>query len=218
MEEHFPRLATHQDSGIKIMQEQISHIDKVCSKGEPIRLGMPHEYPVLCKKLDEKRVDFLNQGWNNDSHLKSELHKGLIGFGGEFSLLRDEEDLVKILTRGQLWGKTGMTLKGAPIQCHMNSCLAWEANQDRLYLATGYALSADGLWRQHSWCMNPKPRSIQVVETTEPRLLYFGFVMTLEETIQFADMNTDFGVDVDSATYARYGLTAPNQSEIMRAV
>lgn len=38
--------------------------------------------------------------------------------------------------------------------------------------ACGFALSDDGLWRQHSWAM-----SDVVVETTLPRLGYFGMEM-----------------------------------------
>ena len=55
--------------------------------------------------------------------------------------------------------------------------------------ATGYALSADGMWRQHSWLIHRKPRSNRVVETTEPRILYFGFAMTLEHCEKFVSYN-----------------------------
>jgi len=47
---------------------------------------------------------------------------------------------------------------------------------------TGYALSEDGLWRQHSWAIALHDT---VVETTEPRLLYVGVTWhgrTNEET------------------------------------
>lgn len=48
----------------------------------------------------------------------------------------------------------GRTDDGVPIT-------AWE---------TGYALSEDGLWRQHSWALSEET----VVETTTARLLYAG--------------------------------------------
>lgn len=37
---------------------------------------------------------------------------------------------------------------------------------------TGYALSDDGLWRQHSWCLDTQEN--QIIETTESRIAYFG--------------------------------------------
>ncbi len=40
-------------------------------------------------------------------------------------------------------------------------------------IATGYALDADGLWRQHSWVMDKKGR---VIETTVRRVAYCGIV------------------------------------------
>ena len=46
----------------------------------------------------------------------------------------------------------------------------------------GYALSGDGLWREHSWLLADKA----VVETTESRLLYHGFVRTDDEAVIFA--------------------------------
>jgi len=37
---------------------------------------------------------------------------------------------------------------------------------------TGFALSADGVWRYHSWVFDPVRNCIR--ETTEPRLMYYG--------------------------------------------
>ena len=36
---------------------------------------------------------------------------------------------------------------------------------------SGYALSSDGLWRFHSWGFDFESN---LIETTEPRLLYYG--------------------------------------------
>ena len=40
---------------------------------------------------------------------------------------------------------------------------------------TGWALSDDGVWRQHSWAFDPRNETI--IETTEPRELYFGILL-----------------------------------------
>ena len=86
--------------------------------------------------------------------------------------------------------------KGEPSQCHTNSAMLWEANKSRtlegpyreeLALATGYAMSEDGLWRQHSWCVLRTPARVKVVETTVPRVAYYGFVMTHAEAERFAE-------------------------------
>jgi len=46
---------------------------------------------------------------------------------------------------------------------------------------TGWALSNDGIWRQHTWLLKGKA----IVETTSPREKYYGFVLTDEEANQF---------------------------------
>lgn len=136
-----------------------------------------------------------------------ELRDGLIKLGGEAACLPwIEEDIDKLMTRGQLWTGSNLKMaKGKNSQCHYNSGLLWEANQEKdLFIATGYALSEEGgLWRQHSWCVQKKARSMQIIETTEPRALYFGFVLTLDETIDFAFDNTD-GIEVNPETVERY--------------
>ena len=54
---------------------------------------------------------------------------------------------------------------------------------------TGYALSDDGMWRQHSWCIcDAGEEYIEdsiIIETTEKRLAYFGFIMDEEESEEF---------------------------------
>lgn len=82
-------------------------------------------------------------------------------------------------------------MKGEACQCHKNSAYLWKANKNYragiFGIATGYALSADGMWRQHSWCVLRKPRSYQIVETTTPRELYFGVCMLYEDAEWFCN-------------------------------
>lgn len=129
---------------------------------------------------------------NRDSkngHRMFELREKLLSFGGqEVCLPIYEDDLADILDRGQFWFGDRITMKrGLPSQCHLNSCRCWNANKDKTVLCTGYALSKDGMWRQHSWCIHVKPRINRVVETTVERIAYFGFVMTEEEAEKFYD-------------------------------
>jgi hypothetical protein len=48
-------------------------------------------------------------------------------------------------------------------------------------IATGYTLSADGLWRQHSWGLDAGDG--RVLETTERRVRYRGYVLNDVETV-----------------------------------
>lgn len=115
------------------------------------------------------------------------LRDKLLSFGGsEVCLPVVEEDLQNILDRGQLWyGDRVRMMKGKPSQCHMNSAYCWYANKEKTVLCTGYALSQDGMWRQHSWLIELRPRKNRVVETTTPRALYFGYPMTRDEANEF---------------------------------
>lgn len=119
------------------------------------------------------------------------LRDRLLSFGGQqVSMPYTEDDLESIMTRGQLWyGDRTRMIKGEMSQCHKNSCALWELNKNLLMIATGYALSDDGMWRQHSWLVHIKPRKNKIIETTTPRVAYFGFVMTEEEAYEFCEWN-----------------------------
>lgn len=121
------------------------------------------------------------------------LRERLLAFGGaEACLPVADDDLAAILGRGQLWyGDGAEMVQGRPSGCHENSALLWDSNRDTLLLATGYALSFEGgMWRQHSWCVRPTPSGGRVVETTEHREAYFGFVMDEAEAEAFLESNT----------------------------
>lgn len=119
------------------------------------------------------------------------LRNKLLSFGGEEACMPyKEEDLGSIMSRGQLWyGRDAIFMEGEPSQCHFNTSALFEANKDKVLIATGYALSKDGMWRQHSWGMYYYQEEVAVVETTEPRVAYFGFVMTEKESEKFAEEN-----------------------------
>ncbi len=135
------------------------------------------------------------------------LQQLLLGFGGEEACLAfKDSDEPKIIARGQLWSGAGsIRTRGEPCRCHQNSVRLFASVlescskesdaplQDRLGLAvaTGYALSNDGMWRQHSWCIERMRRGVRPIETTEPRVAYFGFVLSGQEVI---DMDEGFGI------------------------
>lgn len=113
------------------------------------------------------------------------LRGRLLRLGGSEALVpEDEPDTEKILSRGRQWGgDAAVPRPGLPNRCHQNAIWLWEENEETMRIATGYALAADGCWRQHSWCVDLGGNV--VFETTEPRTSYYGFVMTVEECEDF---------------------------------
>ena len=120
------------------------------------------------------------------------LHQILLRIGGEQTCFPAiEEDMKKILDRGRFYPGRSKMMVGEPSQCHRNSCELWRNNHKDLdiTIATGYALSADGIWRQHSWLVHRYQTATQhrtrIIETTVKRLAYFGFEMTEDEAYEF---------------------------------
>lgn len=98
-----------------------------------------------------------------------------------------EENIKEILERGILKENSNKYKRGEVSRCHSNS--AYFASKFKKYrLMTGYAYTEeDGLWRQHSWLLDNKDN---VVETTPiKRDLYFGFILTEEESKRFCEDN-----------------------------
>lgn len=111
----------------------------------------------------------------------------LLSYGGRGVVLIDgfDPDAAKILNRGILLdGSQYYMAEGSPNSCHSNAAHLWDDNRGRILLCTGYALSQDGLWRQHSWCIDLEEPKL-IVETTTPRVAYFGFGLNLDESEQF---------------------------------
>ena len=140
------------------------------------------------EKVKAERVQFLD---NREAEVLKEapnlrpLRNRLVGLLGRWVILPViEEDLENILKRGELLcGRRPRMMKGEPSQCHTNVAFMWDANRDKVVLMTGYAMSRDGVWRQHSWGFVPKSK--KVIETTERRVAYYGYKMTPDEAEQF---------------------------------
>ncbi|MDX1372791.1 MAG: hypothetical protein R3321_09995, partial [Nitrososphaeraceae archaeon] len=101
--------------------------------------------------------------------------------GGSVVCAMVDGELDSLISRGQVWmplQKDIILMKGADCQCHRNSAALFEANEPKVKIVTGYGLSRDGIWRQHSWCIDEYNN---VIETTIKRIAYYGFVLTNEE-------------------------------------
>jgi hypothetical protein len=86
----------------------------------------------------------------------------------------DDEHLDLVVAGGHTIAAAGAELRlGRTSGCHANT--AWLARRGECRPATGYALSDDGYWRQHSWGVTSDGR---ILETTVARTAYFGVVLT----------------------------------------
>lgn len=125
-----------------------------------------------------------------------ELHEILLSIGGYETCFPDfEEDMRAILERAYFRKGTSRVVKGQANHCHANAAyIYWEnRKKEDLRICTGYALSMDGIWRQHSWVLrtyrNRTQLRQQVIETTQKRVAYFGFELTEEEAERFCYYN-----------------------------
>ena len=85
-------------------------------------------------------------------------------------------------------------LRGQPNGCHANAARivlgitrvtrAGAAGADGI--GTGFALSGDGLWREHSWALDGGV----LIETTERRTLYWGLVLRGDDAVRWAQSVT----------------------------
>lgn len=95
----------------------------------------------------------------------------LVALGGWAACMRDPSLWERLLRDGSdVPGEGAEMVAGRPSDCHENSLRLQEADPS-LARHYGYALSEDGMWREHSWCVRPDGR---IVETTVARVAYFG--------------------------------------------
>lgn len=117
------------------------------------------------KELKEFVIQFGGDRFQVDWHLNREF------------MFDDEDGIVfsqalDLIAFGRLFdGKIAKLRPMANSRCHENSFYF-----SKLFSSyepwTGLALSADGIWRTHSWCK--AKRGSTLIETTEVRELYYG--------------------------------------------
>jgi hypothetical protein len=116
------------------------------------------------------------------------LKEILLGIGGDFLVAppKADPDVPFLLERGFLMsGPICLNLMESS-SCHQNVSSIWVKKALGIVgIATGYALSDDGLWRQHSWGILRDG----VLETTEERLKYFGILLQGKGADGFAEAN-----------------------------
>jgi hypothetical protein len=129
--------------------------------------------------IDSKRKEFLANRLREAIAKQPELEQLstlLLGFGGEFLVATHNPDdfVTTLLECGFLTDGPITMCKMAASSCHRNVATLWKQRQRGIVaIASGYALSDDGLWRQHSWGILRDG----ILETTEQRSKYFGIVL-----------------------------------------
>jgi hypothetical protein len=145
-------------------------IKKPQPNGRPKR----HITPDRLKFLAERNATALK----NPAAVKLRLR--LLEHAGEEILLRvTPEEIDRLLARGEFHHGKGAGLHRMAVnRCHFNAAKLFLTNQaDKV--VSGFALS-EGLWRSHTWVLNSQGR---IIETTEPRKVYFGAVLVPKEIL-----------------------------------
>lgn len=116
------------------------------------------------------------------------LNKRLLALGGlavvPWGLRDPTHHMDRILShRARTFsGIDALRENGDANSCHDNASALRDAGVVKR-IATGWALSVDGLWRRHSWGVAFRENC--PVETTEPRELYYGYILTAAEANAF---------------------------------
>lgn len=115
-----------------------------------------------------------------------DLRSELLSIGGNEVVPVWEPDVEALLAAGQVITPTEIVnIEGVPSQCHQNVARLYADHESVTEIGTGWALSSDGLWRQHSWAH----RGDELVETTETRDLYYGLLLDGTRAEEFVSKN-----------------------------
>jgi hypothetical protein len=114
----------------------------------------------------------------------------LLAHGGDLVVPpgQPDPDLDELLTHSTAHPPAGRLVPGEHNACHINAAILW-IDGTVASIGTGYALSEDGLWRQHSWGVDADD---SLVETTEHRQRYVGLTLSGFPALQFAVSNADW--------------------------
>jgi hypothetical protein len=130
----------------------------------------------------DKRVADQEEGTPGYGAAWKELVAVILGHGGVAVVppTTCEDDIPKFLGGGCVERQVRL-VKGPPSRCHTTTATYWEEGKLDA-IVTGYALTRDGLWRQHSWGLSDGT----VIEPTMRRVAYFGIELRGAEADNFA--------------------------------
>jgi len=117
------------------------------------------------------------------------LANQLLEMEGDSVVIHDDETpTFRAWIAGEGTDQTRETIKVVPCQpneCHRNCATLWKLSPDAVSIVTGYCLSSDGMWREHTWLIDALD---DIVETTLPRTRYFGIRLSPETAKEFCDL------------------------------
>lgn len=131
--------------------------------------------------------------WSADPAFKA-VSELLLGIAGEMVVPPrcmppdrfQNAEMQRVTQKGRFFPGTPVcTMPGDPSRCHANVCRLWTKGV-AIAITTGYALSDDGRWREHTWGVARRRMRCgdidtidagDVVETTETRVCYFGYML-----------------------------------------
>jgi len=114
------------------------------------------------------------------------LERKLLALGGQHvERIDDEPDLAQLIAEGRVFTESVVRAKGKPHRPHWNAARLWAEDIRRVQLATGYALTPDGAWEQHSWCIQDG----NLLEPTAEHAAYFGIVLGQQAALDFCVFN-----------------------------
>jgi hypothetical protein len=109
------------------------------------------------------------------------LHNRLLELGGSVPVIWNaghtttDSFVHLLLLMGRVSSGRGARLRVmARNGCHANAEALAKRYPKKYQHETGYALSDDGCWREHSWAFDITKN--QIVETTVPRKRYYGII------------------------------------------
>jgi hypothetical protein len=110
----------------------------------------------------------------------------LLQYGGmRVAVWPDSDPTINlVIEQGKLFVLPAVKKPGQRNRCHQNVARMYRDRQHGIKaIGTGYALTDDCIWREHSWGISAK----RILETTTMRLLYFGVEMKGEAADWFCD-------------------------------
>jgi hypothetical protein len=141
--------------------------------------------------VDSEQLRFLQKRFRQASVEQPDLKRLktlLLGLGGTYIVApsKPDPDVPALIESGFVMGGFATLKRLAASACHQNVSAIWSARKHGIIgIGTGYALTEDGLWRQHTWGLLREG----LLETTEMRLKYFGILLQGNEADRFANSN-----------------------------
>jgi hypothetical protein len=118
-----------------------------------------------------------------------QLTKQVLKLGGDFVVAppSPDPDACELISHGFVLAGPIVVKTGEFSQCHRNVATLWKRRRYGIIgIGTGYGLTADGLWRQHSWGILREG----ILETTVARSKYFGICLQGLRADEFSGCNS----------------------------